>query len=409
MLAWMAGPAAFGQTGILFEDNYPESERCAGLFADYTIASNSITVQFQNAYIRGDFLDTDLKDQSLLKMRDMNKVGSLFNGGLYYRWKADRFMGIDSLSLFTGLFYRSHFSADYPGDLFELYFYGNRPFGGETADISDFHYLQLIYQQLQFGIMKSASCGAGTFRYAASLSLLNGQDYLEIETGEGSLYTQEDIEYVDMNLYLGARQSDTLNQDFGSQSGLGASLSLEAWYGVEDQFTVGVMVRDLGAIAWNGKSSSFSVDTSYHFEGVVVNNLLDSLYLDLKSETEFKEGFKENRVSESFTAAIPATVSVVFTKPFSGLLTAQLGGSYILNGHADPSVFVKGIWSFGYFVRASLQFSMGGYTGVGMGAGLDVDLSRGYIMSVGAPFMNGYITSKTGTAQGAFARLKKVF
>ncbi len=409
LLVIFAGLPALGQTNMAFEENYPEARVVAGLYADYFVASDAITVEFQNAYLRGDFIDAELKDRSLEKHDDRNRVASVVNGGAFVRWRTERFLGMDSLQLFAGLHYRSHFSSRYPRDLFHTYFYGNRPFEGETADLSDFRYLQVIYQQLQFGIMRSIPAGKGRVQYAASLSFLNGQDYLEITTTDGALYTHTDAEYLDLNLSLEARQSDTLNQDLGSMSGLGLSASGQAWYEVEDDFSITIAVTDMGVISWNADASSFEVDTNYHFEGVLVDNLLDSLYLDLKSETEFKEGFKKNRSGGSFAAAIPATVSLAFTKHFNGLLSVSAGGNWILDGTAIPRGFVTGQWRFGMFVRAWMQFSYGGYSGMGMGVGFDADLGGGFVLSAGAPYLNGYLTRSTGTAQGGFAGLKKIF
>jgi hypothetical protein len=99
-----------------------------------------VTTQFTNDYINSKFLEAEIKDKSLNKMKDKNMLGSEFNGSVYYRYKSRKSTDSVSVSHFFSLKERTHFNTKFPKDLFQLYFYGNKPFEGTTADISNFNY-----------------------------------------------------------------------------------------------------------------------------------------------------------------------------------------------------------------------------------------------------------------------------
>jgi uncharacterized protein DUF5723 len=401
---------AGAQTSTLFEDNYPDKKNSIGLDANYFINSNSVTTEFTNAYLTSKFLDSDIKDGSLKKMKDKNTLGSELNGGIYYRYGSKKSTDSCKVSHFFSLKERTHFTTKFPKDLFELYFYGNGPFAGTTADISNFHYRSVQYQQLQFGIMKELLKNDKIVGYAISISALNGEDFIDIKTTDGSLYTAADAQYVDMNLHLESKQSDSTHKSFGSSNGLGASADFEFHYGIKNKYNIRFRANDIGMIAWNSKSFSFEVDTNYHFEGVVVNNLFDSLFLDLKSEQDFKEGFKENKQSKSITTTLPFRFQLSYEKTITpGKLTATLGVEYVLKSDYIPLIFLSGDYYFSSKTRGGICLQYGGYGNFHGGIHIDKDFGKGFILSAGTAYLDGYIMPSSSAGQGAYAGIKKIF
>jgi hypothetical protein len=347
----------------------------------------------------------DLKDGSLNKMTDKNYLGSMLNVGLWYRHKKD-----SAFSWFAGVYHRTHFNTKFPKDIFHLYFYGNKPFAGQTADLSNFNYFSLQYQQLQFGLMKEKTKGDKTITYIVSLSALNGQRFSEIKTHSGSLYTQQDAEYIDMNLYLESNQSDTTHKKLGSHNGIGASTNIEFSYEAKDKFKISFSARDMGFLSWNNKSTSFVVDTNYHFEGVVINNLLDSVYLDLKSEKDFKEGFKKEIQSKTITTLLPFEFNLFYQQTIlKEKLTGTLGIKYIANANYIPLIYLAGNYYFNSKTCGGIRFQYGGYSNFHIGISVDKDFGKGIILSAGTAYIDGYILPKTVTGQGAYAGVKKIF
>lgn len=401
---------ALAQTSLLFEENYPGNKTVFGFTVDYSIASVSIAVKFQNAFLQSKFIDNDLKDESLDMMKDENRIGSRLNAGTYFRKNSKRFWGIDSASWFVAVKERSHFNSLFPKDLFGLYFYGNKTYAGKTADVSDLNYRSVIYQQIEYGILKEKIRNEKKTGFAVSVSALNGQRYLEITTANGTLFTQSDAEYIDMNIDLKSQQSDSTKHNFGNSNGLGASACFMFYCSKENKYRLSFSATDIGFIAWNGKSNYFEVDTNYHFEGVIVNNLFDSLYLDLKGEQDFKEGFKKNREAKSFTSLLPFCFGLSYERILiPGKLTAAVSVEHILNADFIPQTSLLASWAFSKKTRGGISVQYGGYGGLNAGIYFDKDFGKGYILSLGSAYLNGYILSSSSTSQGGYASLKKVF
>ncbi|MEO5570972.1 MAG: DUF5723 family protein [Bacteroidia bacterium] len=402
---------AAAQTSTLFEKNYPGSKSCIGFDALYLINSTGITNEFTNKYLQGEFLDTETKDKSLNKMKDKNLLGNEFNGSLYYRYKSKKSTDSSSVvSHFFSLKERQHFNTKFTKDLFQLYFYGNEPFAGKTADISNFNYRSVQYLQLQYGMISEINNDGEIFGCMVAVSALNGQDLLEIKTNEGSFYTEENGEYVDMNLFLEAKQSDTSNTSFWSSSGIGASADFEVHYGEENKYNIRFSASDIGFIAWNKKSTTFEVDTNYHFEGVVVENLFDSLFLDVKSEQDFKDGFKENKQAKSFTTMLPFRLNLSYEFTIiPDKLTEAIGVQYIFNSDYTPLVFASCDYLFNRKTQAGIYLQYGGYGGFHAGIHFDKDFGKGFILSLGSAYLDGYIAPSSSAGQGAYAGIKKIF
>jgi hypothetical protein len=401
---------AGAQTSTLFESNYPDKKNSIGIDANYFINSNGVTTEFTNAYLNSKFLDADIKEGSLKKMKDKNTLGSELNGGIYYRYGSKKSSDTCRVSHFFSLKERTHFTTKFPKDLFELYFYGNKPFAGASADISNFNYRSLQYQQLQFGMMHETRKDDKEFGYAVALSVLNGENFIEIKTTTGSLFTDADAEYIDMTLHLESKQSDSTHKSFGSSNGLGASADFELHYGEKNKYNIRFSANDIGMISWNKKSFLFEVDTSYHFEGVVVNNLFDSLYLDLKSEQDFKEGFKENKQSKSVTTALPFRFNLSYERTITPeKLTMALGAEYILNSDFIPLISLTTNYFISSRFHAGIILQYGGYGGFHGGIHFDKDFGKGFILTAGTAYLDGYVMPSSSTGQGAYAGIKKIF
>ncbi|MEP7169629.1 MAG: DUF5723 family protein, partial [Bacteroidota bacterium] len=226
----------------------------------------------------------------------------------------------------------------------------------------------------------------------------------------GSLFTQADGEYVDMNLHLEQKQSDSTHQSFGSSNGLGAAADIEFNLGVKNKYKIIFSAKDLGVIAWNKKSSSFEVDTNYHFEGVVVNNLFDSLYLDLKSENDFKDGFKENKQSKSFTTVLPLRLNLSYEQTIKpDELTAELGIEYYFNSDFIPLAKLTTNYFFSSRFHAGIFLQYGGFGGFHGGVHFDKDFGKGFILAIGTAYLDGYIIPSSSAGQGGYAGVKKIF
>ena len=148
-----------------FNGNYPDAVREIAIDGDGLIGSDAITTKFMNTYAGNKFIEQSVKDGSFTKMGDRAKIGSYLNAGAYMKLMSKDDTDSTVKNVVLALRYRTHFNSSFPSDLFGLYFYGNKRFAGTQADISDFNYEAIQYQQLQFGYGKIKKSGHSEFEY----------------------------------------------------------------------------------------------------------------------------------------------------------------------------------------------------------------------------------------------------
>ncbi len=400
-------PELYAQFNFEFDKNYPDSKAEAGAFIDYFISSDAVTVEFQNTYLNDQFIDNELKNKSFDKMDSRSTLGSGLNGGIYFKKQIKDHT--DKMWM-LGIKHRQHYNSNFSKDMFGLYFYGNKPYAGKTADISDLNYLNLRYQQFQFGFITTKVKDDGMWNLMSAGSFLLGQDYLELSSDRGTFYTQPDGEYIDMDLYLETKQSDSTNSGFGKINGIGASFEFMARYTKENKYHLQFGIKDLGFIAWNNKSTSFVVDTLYHYEGIYIENIFDSLFLDIKGQDEFADGFKKDKKDEGVTTMIPFTVELSYGRILiPEKLTVWAGGNYIFNADYTPLFQIWGDYNFSTRISAGVSVRYGGYAELGAGLHAGFDLGKGYILNLGSNYLTGYIAPSSSTAQAANIGLRKKF
>ena len=395
------------QFNLPFAENYPDANSEIGIEADYFISSDAVTVEFQNTYLSDNFIDNDLKDESFGKMDDRAVLGSGLNGGFYFKKKISN---KENKSWFAAAKVRQHYNSNFTTDMFGLYFYGNKRYAGQKADLSDLNYLDIQYNQLQFGFNSAKLKDSSRWDFSYGASLLLGQEYLDISSGRGSFYTHPEAEYVEMDIALKSKQSDTTNTGFGAVNGIGASFDFMAQYTRDGKYHILFGIRDAGLIAWNNKSNSFEIDTLYHFEGIYIESIFDSLFLDIKSEEEFSEGFKKNRKQESFSTMVPMTLEFAYGRILiPKKLTVWGSVNYMINVDYTPLFQVKGDYYFSSRFMGGASIRYGGYAEFGAGLYIGADLGKGFILHGGTSYVTGFVSPSSSTAQGATAGFRKIF
>lgn len=397
---------------LKFINHDKDSARALRFDFENEIASDAATNRFITTYIRDKFIDQELKDNVSAKLATKNKIGSELNGGFYYRSKALHCSYKNqplSYQWIASIRNRVLFNSSFSKDMFRLYFYGNKIYEGKKADISQFNYSYQQFQQVQLGIMKQVVRGNKTWTSCLTGSYLNGQDYLSVETKRGTLYTAQDAEYIDLDLELTARQSDSASRKFGAINGIGFSVD----YGVRlavKQWKFSLQLNDLGFIAWNKKSSKAAVDTNYHFEGAEIQNVLDSFYVEIKNDQDFKNGFLTKRKYEQFTQTLPAQILLAAeTTALHPKIHAYATARYRFNANMVPLILLGGDYLFTKSFYAGISVQYGGYSKLHAGLRTMFDAGKGWTLYAGTNYLDDlFLKNNAGGVGGSFS-VQKVF
>jgi hypothetical protein len=248
---------------------------CIAFSGEYAAGSDGLTNSFINNFYKGGFIDSGTIATQGSKLLPSNRLGGYAAYSLAYCWR----MNPDSGKWSFGIAYRDRQTlyGKFSSDAFHLVFEGNRPFKGETADLSDTKLTYMHWQQLQF----EAKFSAPDHKSDATIgfSVLNGQQLQEINIHKATIFTASDGTSIDADANADYYQSDTASSAFGSRNGSGSCFNFRfnAYLGdsashYKSQFSF--MVQDLGFIRWNGNSMVYAVDTNAHYTGVDASNVI---------------------------------------------------------------------------------------------------------------------------------------
>lgn len=393
----------FGQFNQWFPGQMDYSKTQVNAVFHYDVDALSMTNKFINTYRNGKYIDLETKDKVRDKLKDKNVIGGELGVSLFYRSAAD---SLKKRGWYAGVTHTSIFESRFTKDLFQLYFYGNKPFAGKTADIGNMSLNQLTYQQLQLGLFQIVDKAACRHVFGFGLGFVNGQDFKKIKTYSSSLYTAADATYLEMDLALEAQHADSADHKFGAFNGSGAAGSL--YYQVEkkDNYLITLQIKDIGFIAWNDYSANLVVDTNYYFDGIEVTNLLDSVYLEVKSVDDYKNSFLKENENKKAATILPASVHLSFNKWLSKQrLLVGLTIQYRFKTIQLPLATIQATYTGNKNVFAGVQLQYGGYGGLHAGVKAGIKIGQRFLVEAGTQYLDGLLAGKSRGGQGLYVRL----
>ena len=89
------------QIATIFGDEFKDgSTTHVGIMGDYDINSNAITNQFTKKIYKGGYLNEELKNSILSRIKNDNRIGGNVNSGIFAAFKLDPYGKYKNTSLF---------------------------------------------------------------------------------------------------------------------------------------------------------------------------------------------------------------------------------------------------------------------------------------------------------------------
>jgi hypothetical protein len=375
----------------------------AGVFANYNIGSTALTNGFINSFYKGGFINDAQKNRVENKLKSINQLGGDANAGIYYLQKLDTFLHKKTVAWFVSVKNRQHANAAFSRDLFNVAFYGNSSYRGQTADFSGFDLNIVQYQQFQAGLIGD--------RFGVGLSVYNGQQFLLLKAKTAQMYTSPFGEYIDFNTSYSMIVSDTKHTNPGAMNGIGTGLDLygrmpvEMRNGLKGDLEVGL--TDLGFIHWNNQTNHYKNDTLYHFDGFAIKNAFQladtSIHYTAKSVLNAKASQQT-----AYASHLPATLDVKFV-PLGIHYQWVLGIRYRFSSDYKPYGYAQFRYHFGTRFSATAEIGYGGYANLQSGLTLQASFKKGYALQLGTNNLFGYVFPLNSCGQGMYVSISKVF
>ena len=367
---------------------------------DFHSNSNAIPTTFAGAFLSGGTITDEIKNRCLSYTTGAIKYEDELKAGIAYK----HYFGSSGFGLYASYYHRNIRTLYTTHDAFKLMFYGNKPFEGTTADLSDIRFENLMYNQYAIGVSKAL----GHFFVGLNISFLQGFSNLQVNNTRGSLYTAPFGEYLDMSYNLVINQSNVNSTKFFDLNGSGFAADLQlVYHNAKSRFSF--TVSDLGSIAWNKNTANYTGDTSFRYEGINVGDITNLTGnglrgINLDSIAALLGPKKSNR---AYTTTLPTTFQVTYAHLFqlrksSMILTfginTRLLHNYYAYGYIKTSFLLRHDWT------TAVSIGAGGYSLCNVG--IDVGKTwRNFDFIIGTANLVGSILPMYYPGSSAYLRL----
>ena len=350
--------------------------------ADYQ--STSIRKDITKSFFYGGFIDDGMKGQTSARQQLINRFGVDLNSEIEYRSHNSN-MFKDSTNGFLLKYGFYNFSAiEYTEDVFDLLFYGNSAFIGDTAFLTGSRFDSYSFQKIGLGWFDKYSKSSFTLNAIGVHNILSGR----IENG--SLYQSASIDSISLSLNAKYNQSNS-----NTFCGFGLAVDIDYRFDMpknnDEKIYVQLLMRNLGVVCLP-KVRSYSFKNNLNYASYSIDDLLNAstIFNDLEGTLGSLSDSSSLRTDWKLLPAL-----FQFTKLVDRNSVRKIQGFYGARAYLSSSFMPMFFLGIDYkpvkWYRIGLQASYGGFSNLRWGMYSALKFNR---FSLGLASEN--LFSKTG-------------
>ena len=403
----------FSNTNVMnyFHFKYPNHSRQIQFHTQAQFGSNAIHTSFINTFLTGNFIDDAMKASvSDNLMKSNNTLGFDWNTEMSFTNYNDTLLGKDwGFQLSIGN--RMYGDFAFEKNLFDLMFYGNKPFQGQNVSLAPAHGEIIMYQQFKLGFIKSFYSEKEQHKFGFALSFLNGNNRMMFDSGRLNMNTDSAGNFVNIDAQISLLRTNPNYSYFLSNNGSGLAVDLAYDGCINNRHNIHISLNDVGFIGWTRPGQTATIDTSMMFTGVQINNIVTSTGTEFNNFVDsLDDKFVRTKTETLGTMMLPMNINFNYTYAFkpemiylqAGIQTKKMRSFY-------PLIYVKGIFYPHKNIVLSAMFGYGGFSRFNFGLDFGVEFAKGYSLLVYSKNMEGVIPNTFGTGISAGFRFNKSF
>ena len=211
--------------------------------------SNGVDNVFASKMAFGGHIEKDRIKDIYTNMKTNGRVKTDLNYHLQF-WSNDS-LNSKKWNLYGGIGSRYYGQGSFNKDVFGILFRGNKPYAGTSLDLKNTDATVLQYMKYSIGVHREYQNKKGNLSSftGASLSYIQGIDYLNFETKNTSLFTEASGQYVDLDLQYKLTRA---SRPKGFSHLQGHGVAIDAFYGkIEENYFWETSISDLGMVAFS--------------------------------------------------------------------------------------------------------------------------------------------------------------
>ena len=392
-------------TSIYAQNNFvvPDSTNQIVFNAIGGVGSTKLPQAFLNKFIFPDYINNELKDAASEQLSSTNLFGGELGGNLtalinFKRKEESKTQFFYGLSLGTQFEGNLNFTKDF----FNLVFYGNQPFSGQSLSLNETSFKSISYSYIEgsYGFKRIQKTGNSSIWIDAAL--LVGHGFSDFEVGSGSIFTEENGDYIDIRLKESSlERSDSVNTSLNK--GLGSKFDIH-YARQSSSYTFLCSVENIGRILWNNVTHA-NLDTTFSFEGIEVGDIFqfsDSVLNQVSSV----DSFVETQVANKFKS-LPLNISLYYNGQFEKFeFDLFLKHRFLVN---YTPFFRAGLYLKSSVFSPGATIAYGGYSGFQAGINGDLYINKSIKLQVGTNNILGAMFPNQSSALDIYTGLKFSF
>ena len=343
------------QDTALFQKNH---ELVFSGIADYQ--STSIGKDITKSFFYGGFINDGMKGYTSARQQLINRFGIDLNSEIEYRNHTSKIFK-DSTKGFLLKYGIYNFSAiEYAEDVFDLLFYGNSAFIGDTAFLTGSRFDSFSFQKIGFGWFDKYSKSSFTLNAIGVHNIISGR----IENG--SLYQSASIDSIGLSLDAKYNQSNS-----NTFCGFGLAVDIDYRFDMpknkNEKIYFQLLMRNLGVVCLP-KVRSYSINSNVNYDAYSIDDLMNAS--TIFNDTEGTLGsFSDSSSLGTDWKLLPALFQ--FTKLVDRSSMRKLQGFYGARAYLSSSFMPMFFSGMDYhpvkWYRIGLQASYGGFSNLRWG------------------------------------------
>ncbi|NRA12343.1 MAG: hypothetical protein HRT57_10350, partial [Crocinitomicaceae bacterium] len=212
-------------------------------------------------FIKGGFIDDQMKDASFDKHGAINRIGGELSGEIIYRNYGTKIFKNKNWGMqFQGGYY-TFGGALYSNDLFGLVFYGNERYLGDTISMSGTDLSMVSFQKIGFGLVDAESKSSVIFNLYNISNRVSG-DFRDLEIAQTT-------DGMNVDLLMDGVVEMSQNSKFSQGIGFGFDTDFRltvAWYKDRDA-KIQFIAKNFGFGYMHESQKRYSFDTTFSYSG----------------------------------------------------------------------------------------------------------------------------------------------
>lgn len=232
---------------------------------NYYANSNSITNDFVNHAFSKGLIDDAEKEKMSAGLISANRMGYQFDYGLGYASVLS-----NGLRIVAGLHAYEHFFTRFNPQAFNLFFYGNSSYAGQSLNLAPLTYTYYCYEKVYGGIEKKLN---KSLIMNGLLSIIKGSRFQQTASDRAFFYTSPEGDSLSFDGTM--RSAFVSDQKLRMPSCMGFGLSADiglCFRFPESQSTIRLDIHNLGFIRWNALQS-YSANGTYTYTGIEIADI----------------------------------------------------------------------------------------------------------------------------------------